>query len=53
MLPEIFSELFPEAQPPRNMSAVDMARHIRELLVGEEIVDLWHVIFSPGSKRLV
>lgn len=49
-LPEIFSELFPERPATAIPSARDLARHVREGLEWEEIVDLWNVVFPKDHN---
>jgi hypothetical protein len=44
-LGEIYAELFPEKLATTPLSAGDLARHIRNGLAAEEIVDLWNVVF--------
>lgn len=49
-LPEIYAELFPEQRIPNNPVASEMARYIRQHLEGEEVVDLWNVVFPDDSN---
>ena len=49
-LVEIYAELFPEGALPDRLSAGDIATHIRSGLVGEEIVDLWNVVFPKDHN---
>ena len=49
-LAEIYWELFPEEPIPIPLAANDIARHIREGLEAEEIVDLWNVMFPSDSN---
>ena len=45
-LTEIYSELFPDKNPSASqLSAIDLAEHVRRGLEAEEIVDLWNVVF--------
>jgi hypothetical protein len=50
-LAEIYAELFPEMPTPSSPAASDLARHIREGLEAEEIVDLWNVVF-PADRNV-
>jgi hypothetical protein len=49
-LGEIYAELFPEKCSPSSPDANDMARHIRNGLEAEEIVDLWNVVFPEDRN---
>ncbi len=44
-LAEIYAELFPEEPSTEVPVASDIAKHIRNGLEAEEIVDLWNVVF--------
>jgi hypothetical protein len=48
---EIYAELFPERSIPSSPSATDLAKHVREGLEAEELVDLWNVVF-PGDRNV-
>ncbi len=56
-LAEIYTELFPERQAPDTSGAKgkvvaeELARHIRNGLEPEEIVDLWNVAF-PADRHV-
>ncbi len=50
-LAEIYAELFPEATTSALPAASDIARHIRGGLAGEEIVDVWNVLF-PADRNV-
>ena len=56
-LVEIYTELFPEKNPPdvsgarEKMVAAQLAQPIREGLEPEEIIDLWSVVF-PADRRV-
>jgi hypothetical protein len=50
-LTQIYAELFPETPSPRAPLASEIASHIREGLAGEEIVDLWSVVF-PDDRNV-
>ncbi len=50
-LPEIYSELFPEKPASSFLAARDIARHIRDGLEAEEVVDLWNVLF-PADRNV-
>lgn len=49
-LPEIYSELFPEKAPSAHLDAKEIAKHIRNGLEAEEIVDLWNVVFPEDRN---
>ena len=49
-LPVIYSELFPERPSPALPVASEIAKHIRSGLEGEEIVDLWNVVFPEDRN---
>jgi hypothetical protein len=56
-LADIYTEVFPERQAPEVAGAKgkavadDLARHIRNGLAPEEIVDLWNVVF-PADRHV-
>ena len=50
VLAEIYDELFPEKPSSSPPVAGDMARHIRDGLAEEEIVDLWNVVFPDDCN---
>ena len=50
-LAEIYAELFPEMPISTSPTASDIARHIRDGLEAEEIVDLWNVVF-PADRNV-
>ena len=50
-LAEIYDELFPEKPVIASPTASDIARHIRDGLEAEEIVDLWNVVF-PADRHV-
>lgn len=50
-LAEIHDELFPDQQTTPAPTAVELARHIRDGLAAEEIVDLWNVVF-PADRNV-
>jgi hypothetical protein len=49
-LPEIYSELFPERPPGTPPVASEIARHIRDGIEAEEMVDLWNVVFPEDHN---
>lgn len=49
-LAEIYLELFPEQTSATIPSAYDLAKHIRNGLEVEEIVDLWNVVFPEDHN---
>lgn len=49
-LTEIFDELFPEKPLAESPCATDLARHIRNGLEAEELVDLWNVVFPEDRN---
>jgi hypothetical protein len=49
-LTEIQAELFPEGLASNSPSAADLARHVREGLQPEEVVDLWNVVFPEDRN---
>jgi hypothetical protein len=52
ILREIVAELFPEGKSSEELnSAVAIARHIKQGLESEEIVDLWNVVF-PADRNV-
>lgn len=51
ILAEIFAEIFPQSPSVRPPSASELARHIRDGLQAEEIVDLWNVVF-PSDRNV-
>jgi hypothetical protein len=51
VLKEIHAELFPQSALSGPPIAGDIARHIREGLEAEEIVDLWNVVF-PDDRNV-
>lgn len=50
-LREIYTELFPTEKAPECPNATDLASHVRHGLSPDEVVDLWHVIFS-GDRNV-
>lgn len=50
VLAEIRAELFPEAPGAAAQSASGLARHIRDGLAAEELVDLWNVVFPEDRN---
>ncbi len=50
-LAAIYAEIYPEQSIPATLSATDIARHVRDELLAEEIVDLWNVIF-PADRNV-
>jgi hypothetical protein len=46
-LQEVFAELFPDSGPPSQRAALvqPIVARVRQGLEGEEIVDLWNVLF--------
>jgi hypothetical protein len=50
-LAEIYAELFPEKPSSTPPVASDIAKHIRNGLEAEEIVDLWNVVF-PEDRHV-
>jgi hypothetical protein len=50
-LAEIYNELFPEKPVASKPSAADLAKHVRNGLEAEEIVDLWNVVF-PADRNV-
>lgn len=51
VLKEIHAELFPQSRLMTPPVAGDIARHVREGLEAEEIVDLWNVVF-PDDRNV-
>ena len=51
LLQDIYGELFPAKPVPTQLSATELAHHIRTGLVPEEIVDLWNA-FTPTNRRV-
>ena len=49
-LPEIYAELFPERPAGATPAASEIARHIRDGLEAEEMVDLWNVVFPKDRN---
>lgn len=49
-LAEIHAELFPEKPAAAAPTAGDLARHIRNGLAAEELVDLWNVVFPEDRN---
>lgn len=49
-LGEIYAELFPERTSSTLPAAGDIARHIRDGIEAEEIVDLWNVVFPEDRN---
>lgn len=49
-LAEIYAELFPEEPNSSPPAVSDIARHIRDGLEAEEIVDLWNVVFPTDRN---
>lgn len=49
-LAEIYAELFPEKPAAAAPTAADLARHIRNGLAAEELVDLWNVVFPEDRN---
>jgi hypothetical protein len=50
-LMDIYTELFPEKPEAAVPSATDLARHVRNGLEAEELVDLWNVVF-PADRNV-
>lgn len=49
-LAEIYDELFPQQPKAADLSAGELASHIRGGLAGEEIADLWNVVFPKDRN---
>jgi len=49
-LREIYAELFPETPLSACPVARDIARHVRDGLAAEELVDLWNVVFPQDRN---
>jgi hypothetical protein len=50
VLREIFGELFPTESSPDSPIADELARHVRNGLAPEEVVDLWNVVFPDDHN---
>lgn len=50
VLAEIWTDNFPDYHPDSPPSATDLARHVRDRLEADEIVDLWNVVFPEDHN---
>jgi hypothetical protein len=50
VLPEVYSELFPETPSPSSLVVGDIIKQIKTGLAEEEIVGLWNVVFPEDRN---